>query len=205
MKQFNGFEEAKKAAAYTGAEKLPVGAYECKVLNVKYREGENDNSDMIDLMIDVTAGEHKDFFKKQYDANTADDKKWKGKVTLYVPKDDGSEKDEWTKNAFARWTNAFEASNPGYTWDWDENKWKNKKIGLVFGPTGTVIEGKEVLYHEVHGCCSIEEVKAGTFYSKYLELKKKNGYKGNGSVNATSNKMPDFMDIPEGTSEEIPF
>ena len=62
-----------------------------------------------------------------FESNTSEDKKWKGKATIYCPKDDGSEKDEWTRKNFARWTNAFEDSNPGYKWDWDEKKLKGKK------------------------------------------------------------------------------
>lgn len=204
MKQFNGFDEAKKAANYTGSAQLPVGAYICKVLGVRYRENEN-GSDAIDIQFDITEGDCKDFFKTQYDNNTSDDKKWKGKTTIYVPTDDGSEKDTWTKNNFARWTNAFETSNKGYAWDWDENKWKGKAIGLVFGPTGTVIDGKEVLYTEVHGCCSVSEVKEGTFYNKLLDLRKKNGYTGNGANTSVKTDSEGFMSIPDDAPTEIPF
>lgn len=73
----------------------------------------------------------------------------------------------------------------------------------MFGPTGTVIDGKEVTYSEVHGCCSIDEVKEGTFYKKYLDLRKKNGFTGNGSVDSAAN---DFVnDGADNSAEEIPF
>jgi len=202
MKQFNGYDQAKEAANYTGAEKIPVGAYVCEIKSVKY---ESLNwGDVIALAFDVAEGEQKDFFKKQYEANNSEDKKWKGSVRINVPKDDGTEQDGWTKNAFARYTDSFEKSNKGYSWDWDENKWKGLKIGLVFGPTGTVIDGKEVLYHEVHGCCSVDAVKDGSFYQKYLELKQKNGYIGNRATTAATSNT-DFMAIAEGAGEEIPF
>lgn len=202
MKKFNGYDQAKEAANYTGVEKIPVGAYVCEVKSVKYES--LSWGDVIALAFDIAEGEQKGFFKKQYDANTSEDKKWKGSVRINVPKDDGTEQDGWTKNAFARYTDAFEKSNKGYSWDWDENKWKSLKIGLVFGPTGTVIEGKEVLYHEVHGCCPVSAVKDGSFYQKYLELKKKNGYTGNGTTTAATSNT-DFMAIAEGADEEIPF
>lgn len=203
MKAFNNYDSAVEAAQRTGAEHLPVGAYVCTIKNVQYQNGQNGNSDIINILFDVAEGEQKDFFKKQYDANNSDDKKWKGRTNIFVPKDDGTDRDEWTKNAFARWTTSIEKSNKGYSWDWDENKWKGKKIGLVFGPTGTVIEGKEIVYTEVHGPCSTEEVTTGKFWSKLLELRKKNGYTGNGASNDSANNS--FVNIPEGTEEEIPF
>lgn len=201
MKQFNGYDEAKKNAEVTGTAQIPVGAYVCEVKNVKlesYSWGE-----VIVLAFDVAEGEQKGFFKAQYDANTNEDKKWKGTVRINCPKDDGTEQDGWTKNAFAKWTNSFEKSNTGYQWDWDENKWKGKKIGIVFGQTGTVIDGKEIVYTEAHGCCSVDDVRNDTFYKKLLDLRKKNGYIGNAPKETTTNT--DFVNIPDGIDEEIPF
>jgi len=206
MKQFNGYDDAKKSAEYKGSSQIPVGAYVCKVQGVKLEPGTDGNSDAIAIRFDVAEGEYKDFFKTQYEQNSSDDRKWKGATRIYCPKDDGSEQDGWTKNAFARWTKAFEDSNSGYSWDWDENKWKNKYIGLIFGPTGTVINGKEVLYNEMHRPCSVTEVKEGTFYQKALELKKKKGYTGDKhGFNSASNSNDEFMNIPVGVDEEVPF
>lgn len=204
MKKFSGYEDAKKNAEYSGSKQIPVGAYVCKVMAVRYDAAIDDQSDRITIQFDVAEGDQKDFFREQYNANTSEDKKWKGRTTIYLPKDDGSEKDTWTKNNFARWTKAFEDSNNGYVWDWDENKWKGKLIGLVFGPTGTRIEGKDVIYNEVHGVCSVKEAREGTFWKGNLELKKKNGYQGTTSA-SSSNNSDGFMSIPNGAPEEIPF
>lgn len=196
MKQFNGYKEAKAAAKSGG--RLPEGAYICKILKVEYKPAENpDWSDQIEMMFDITEGEQKDFFKNQYQNNSADDKKWKGRVSVYVPKDDGSEKDTWTKNAFAKWTDSFEESNDGYIWDWDEAKWKNKLIGIVFGTTGTVINGKEVLYTEARFPCAVALVKDGK--APKAKFKAKNGY---GDKKAAPSG--DWMEVPEG-DPELPF
>ena len=203
MKAFNGYDQAKEAAKYTGDERLPVGAYPCEIKNVQYVAGENGNSDRIDILFDITDGEYKDFFKKQYDANTSEDKKWKGRKSIYVPKDDGTQQDEWTKNAFAKWTNAFEDSNKGYKWDWKEDKWKKLKVGIVFGETGTVIEGREVLYTEPRFAVDIKKVADGTAPKAKFVAKK--GYTGNGQQASTSDSGSDFMAVPDSTAEEIPF
>lgn len=200
MKAFSNYETAKKNANYEGSVQLPEGAYVCKIMATKYTEPSGDKSGQIAIQFDVIEGEYKDFFRKQYDANQNEDKKWKGKATIWEPRDDGSEKDDWTKNAFARWTNAIEDSNPGYSWDWDESKWKGKIVGILFGKVGTVIEGKEIEYTEASRPLSVDKVRAGDY--KPAKFRKKNGYSGNGSGDASSDG---FMEPPKGEEEEIPF
>lgn len=205
MKQFSGFEAAQEAAKYSGSERLPIGAYECQIKNVQYVPGEDGNSDRIDVLFDIIAGDYKDFFKNQYDNNTAEDKKWKGRKSIYVPKDDGSEKDEWTKNTFAKWTNAFEDSNKGYKWDWKEDKWKGLKVGIVFGETGTVIEGREIVYSEPRFAVAIDKVRNGS--APKAKFVARNGYTGTKNNNSApaSDKNDGFMNIPANSDEEIPF
>lgn len=207
MKQFNGYDKAQENARFTGAERLPIGAYVCQIKNVQYVPGENGNSDRIDVLFDITEGDYKDFFKKQYDANTSEDKKWKGRKSIYVPKDDGSQKDDWTKNSFAKWTNSFEDSNSGYKWDWREEKWKGLFVGIVFGETGTVINGKEIVYTEPRFACDVKAVRAGT--AAKAKFVAKNGYTGNGSSDSGSSSgagsSNDFLNVADGVVEEIPF
>lgn len=204
MKKFGGFDAAKEAAKYSGSERLPIGAYACEIKNVQYVPGENGNSDRIDILFDITDGDYKEFFKKQYEANQNEDKKWKGRKSIYVPKDDGSEKDEWTKNSFAKWVNGFEDSNKGYKWDWKEEKWKGLKVGIVFGETGTVIEGREILYTEPRFATSVQKALDGS--APKAKFVAKNGYTGNGNNSApVSDKNDEFMNIPANSDEEIPF
>lgn len=200
MKQFNGFDEAKEAAKFTGSERLPIGAYVCQIKNVQYVQGENGKSDRIDVLFDVIEGDYKDFFKKKYDADESEDKKWKGRKTIYVPLDDGSEEDGWTKNSFAKWVNSFEDSNDGYKWDWKEDKWKGLKVGIVFGETGTVIDNREILFTEPRFATSVDKVRNGSAPKAKFVAKK--GYTGTKSDNSGSET---WMKVPEGKEEEIPF
>lgn len=202
MKKFNNYDEAKKNASFQSSEQLPEGAYVCKIMAVKYQEGKDGNSDILTVQFDIAEGDHKGFFRNQYDSDTREDKKWKGKTNIFIPKDDGSEKDTWTKNAFARWTNAIEDSNPGYEWDWDEKKWKDKILGIVFGTTGTRIEGKDITYTEARFPISAEKARKGDF--RAAKFKSKNGYKGSGSGSGSSSD--DGWIAPTASdSEEIPF
>jgi hypothetical protein len=204
MKQFNGFEDAQKSARYTGGAKLPKGAYVAKIMNVRYEKGENGASSRIIVQFDIAEGEYKDFFKKAYDADTSEDKKWKGKATIYEPTDDGSDKDKWTKNKFAKWTNAFEDSNKGYSWDWDENKWKGLLIGLNYRTTKKMIDGRPCSYTEVAYPLEVETVRSG----KVPEAKDyiADNYKEDASAsNTASSSSDDFMNVPAGVDAEIPF
>ena len=81
------YEEAQE---YTEGEKLPVGGYVLKIENLRYEEGANGNSDVIVFQFDIVEGTYAGFFRKNYEENTQEDRKWKGTYRLYVPKDDGS-------------------------------------------------------------------------------------------------------------------
>ncbi len=197
MKKFNGYDETQ---AYRGFEKLPVGGYIVKIQNVRFMEGKNGNSDMITLAFDVTEGEYKDYFKKQFESQTTEDKKWKGTFTIYCPKDDGSEKDGWTKRSFKTIMEDIEASNPGYVWNWDENTLKGKNLGIIFGEVNDVIDGKEIKYNKAKKTSSVENIKKGNF--KIPNPQYRNGAKINSNVEVTGNE--DFMSV-DGLEEEIPF
>lgn len=200
MDKFKGFENASKAARATGSAKLPVGAYVCKIMKSEYVMNETFN--VIEVSFDVSEGEYKDFFSKQWKENTAEDKKWKGKVRIRCPKDDGSEQDEWTKKSFARWINAFEDSNKGYSWDWNESKWKGLTVGIMFGETGTRIEGKDIKYVEARAACSAQDVRDGKAPTEYFcKFKTRNGY--GEEKKPLDEEWQNIPDVADG--EELPF
>lgn len=127
VKHFSDYETTQ---AYTEIPQLPKGAYGLKVLNAcieRYTSGE-----VIKISCDIAEGEYMDFFMKDYRAQTGEDKKWHCNYLINIPKDDGSEKDGWTKRAFKTVINAFEDSNNGYHWNWDEQSLKGKVIGGLF-------------------------------------------------------------------------
>ena len=126
MKAFSGYEAKKQ----TAREPLPAGGYVVKVLDVQeivYTWG-----NVLEISFDVIEGKHKGFFTADYKNNPGEEKKWRGKYRLSEPKDDGSEKDGWTKRTFGGVMFAFEDSNPGFHWDWDETKLKGKVVGALF-------------------------------------------------------------------------
>lgn len=191
MKAFDGYKEAKEASKSSGSGgQLKPGAYVCKILGVKLTERPDKDGDLLQIQFDIAEGDQKGFFKAKYDAETKEDKKYKGKVTIYPPNDNTTE--AWKKEAFTKWTNAIEESNDGYTWDWDEKKWKDKLVGIVFGQTGTVIEGKEIVYTEARFPIAAQNVRNGAVPE--AKFKAKNGY----GENTGAENLPDI-------AEDLPF
>lgn len=115
---------------FSDRQKLPLGAYVCKVKQVRIQD--NSFGDQLCMLFDITEGEYAGFFQKDYNGNTAQDKKWRGVLRVWIPNDDGSEKDEITKRSFKGMVTAFEKSNPGYQWNWNENSLVGKDVGILF-------------------------------------------------------------------------
>lgn len=134
------YADAKAENANSVKEKLPTGGYVCKILSAKVEETEW--GDKLVIAFDIAEGDYKGFYQREFDANTNEDKKWKGTYRLNIPADDGSEKDGWAKKRFNGFIYALEDGNSGYTFDWDEKKLKGKLIGVVFGNREWEYNGK---------------------------------------------------------------
>lgn len=123
---------------------LPKGGYVMKILGVTVKQ--NRVGQYLELSCDVCEGEYKDFFANDY-RNQSDPKKWHCNAFVNVPRDDGTEKDGWTKRAFATFIDALEQSNSGYHFDWDETKMKGLIAGGLFvireyeGQNGDIRQG----------------------------------------------------------------
>ena len=159
MKQFSGFKAEKAAGA---REILPAGGYVCEVKSVEIKEYSNNYSALV-LLIEVIEGEYAGFFKKDYLANTREDKQWRGKYSVSIPRDDGSEMDGWTKRTFGNFVWAVQESNPGYIWDWDEKKLKGKKLGVIYRNREWERDGNTGWTTEAGGSASVEDIRSGSY------------------------------------------
>lgn len=158
MKQFSGFKAEK---ASSGREILPAGGYVCEIKSVK--EENFDWGSRLALAIDVVEGDYAGFFKKDFDGNDREDKKWRGIYRISIPKDDGTEQDGWTKRSFGNFIWAIQESNPGYTWNWDEKTLKGKKLGVLYRNKEWEVDGKTGWTTEAAGSISVEDCRAGKF------------------------------------------
>jgi len=147
--------------ASTERVQLPKGGYIVKILNAKQMD--YDWGSKLDVSVDITDGENKDFYANDYRSQTQEDKKWKGVLRQYIPKDDGSEKDEWTKSSFKAMTDSIEVSNPGYHWDWDEAHLKGKTVGCLFRLEEWSMNGRTGWKTQPFKFVPIDTIKSGKF------------------------------------------
>ena len=162
MKKPSNWNDVKAAGERV---KLPAGGYEAKIINAKVVNygGSNGSYERLEIAVDITAGEYKDYYKQDFDSNTRDDKKWRGVARFYVPTDDGSEKDEYTKSVLKSVTDALEDSNKDYHWDWDETKLKGLKVGILVRDKEYEIDGKHGFSPEIFRFTDINRIKEGKF------------------------------------------
>ena len=105
---------------------LPIGAYECIIKDARIHKNEESGKETLKVSVDILTGEYKDYYKKRYDSNTNADKRWDNNAVRYLAfKGDNV-------SYFKGFITCVENSNPGYTWDWDETKLKDKKVCGVF-------------------------------------------------------------------------
>lgn len=191
MRAFKGYEAKKQGGA---REILPAGGYVAKILNAE--EKRYSWGDVLLISFDISEGEHSGFFNKDYLENTNEDKKWRGTYRLNIPKDDGSEKDGWTKSTFGGAMWAVEESNQGYTWNWDEKSLKGKTVGVLFRNKEWEMNGNTGWTTE---CCKLEsadDIRNGKFrMPKDKPLKNK-------STNNSSDFVPN---IEVDDDEKLPW
>lgn len=195
--KYNNYEEK----AFTPSTQLPAGNYIVTIKAVKYIKGENGKSDRLDMAIDVCEGEQTGFFQKQFDASTDEDKKFKGKASIWLPDDSGTEADKRSVRNFNAFAAYLANANPGYHWDWDETKLKGKKIGAAFRTEHNIIENREVSYTAFAWFCDAEEVRSGK--ARLAQEKFRNGATGKPSTQKPASDS--WVSVPEGEDEFLPF
>jgi len=185
--------------AYQDFEPIPKGAYVLKIMAVKYEEGQEGKSDKLRLQVDVVEGEYKDYYKKQYESDTREDKKWRGVIEIWCPKNDGSERDGWTKKTFDTCFAAIEDSNPGFRFNGtDERTLVGKLVGGVIYREDYEKDGQvKTTYKFNKQLITVDAARKGTYRTPKDKI-----------IEAGSNVQTDaqgYINIPSGTEEELPF
>lgn len=130
MKAFGNWENVQAAKE---REQLPKGGYVVRIMDAAIREfqGQRGSFERFEVSVDIAEGEYKDFYAQDYRAQSGEDKRWRGVLRMYLPKEDGSKEDERTKSYFKTMVEAIEDSNTGYHWDWNEKGLKGKVVGCL--------------------------------------------------------------------------
>ena len=180
---------------------LPIGAYECKIINAVENHNEESGKTTLKVMVDIASGEYKDYFKKRYDSNTAIDRKWDNNATKYLAFEGEN------TSFFKGFITIVENSNIGYKWSWEESTLRDKKLVGIFQyeeyekQDGT--KGIKVRLSKFRSLDKLKEIEVsdsikmldGTYtsYDDYMEK--------------VEEKKPfsDFGNIVEISSDSLPF
>lgn len=179
--------------------KLPVGAYVCRIKKAVVQN--SDYGDQLCILFDIEDGEYAGFYANEFKSNQREGKKWKGVLRQFLPKDDGSEKDEWTKSSFKGLVTSIESSNRGYQWNWDENSLAGKEIGIIFRNEEWEYEGKTGWAVRPFRATSVDTVQDGD-YTLPKDKPLKNRPADNYSAAPTAQSS--FVSLDD-SEEELPF
>ena len=187
-----------KAARRKSFPQLPKGAYVVKIKNAKEDKWPSGDT-YVKMAFDIAEGEYKDFYQKQFDADSREDKKWPfdAVYNLNVPTD-GSQQYVWDN-----WNTFFadlEDSNSGFVFDGDLKKLSGKVIGGKFANKQSENNGNVYDHIILKWTCLAEDVRSGN-YGKMPNDK----LIGVGTAKRESADSDDFMNIPDSSEEELPF
>lgn len=194
MQKPNSFDEVQAGGEYTPIE---VGGHHAVIVSVKEQKSST-GKDMIVVALDFAKNDKQPgYFKQQFDNDTRDEKKWPYQGVQYIVTEDGTGK---CSKSFKGFITAFERSN-NITTNWGDKftaQFKNKKIGVVYGEVEEEYNGEVKARRRIRWFCEdakVEDQKVPD--KKYL----------NNTVTAAPapSSSNDFMNVPDGVDDEIPF
>lgn len=156
MQKPNNYENVQGYAEFVP---LSLGGHVCKI--VKVIEGKSKaGKDMLTINLDIAEGEQKDYYMKQWESNTSNDKRWGCTVYQMVLDNDGN-----TNRGLKTIHTAIEKSNAGFTIVWGDGyakALKGKLIGGVFGREQYINkDGEPKFSTKCMFFRSVETIKAG--------------------------------------------
>lgn len=197
-------------SAYVYGEKktLPAGGYVCRIKQVAIQSA--GTGEQLAVLIDITEGDYTGYYAAEFKNNIRADKKWKGVLRVWLPRGDGSEKDEWSVSALKGFTTAVERSNPGYVWNWDERSLCGKNVGVIFRREEWENGDKHGWATRPFRASAVDTIRSGDFDIPNDKPLKKNesvfsdmgaGY-GAGNPFAASGNNPGYGSVDDG---DLPF
>lgn len=204
MKPITGYAEV-KATDFNAPERLPIGGYIIRILDVK--EENYQWGDVIILRFDIAEGERKGFFDKQYKAMSDEYKKWKGTYRLNVPQQKGDTEEAVNKykrslGFFKSQIEAFNKSNNiniDCSKEWDTGVLKNKLVGAVFGNKEWEYNGKTGWFTNCDHLIGVQDIRDDNFKipaDKPLKTK----------ADTNISDMPEFEEVDDLDDESpVPF
>jgi hypothetical protein len=171
---------------------IELGGHHAIIKDVKEQKSKM-GKDMIVIAIDFAKNDKQPgYFMESFENDIRPDKKWPHQAVQYIVVED---KDGKTSRSFKSFITSFEKSN-GCEAIWGDSfckQFKGKRIGVVYGNVEEEYNGEVKKRRKIRWFCDDATVdNANIPADKLLDTTKKTSGDG-------------FMNIPEGTDEEIPF
>lgn len=198
MNQPRNYENVQASGDYTPVE---LGGHYLIIKQVSETKSKA-GADMIVVLFDFDQNDAQaGYFTESFKNDVRPDKKWPNQATKYVMVNDSQTGE--TGRSFKTFCTCVENSNAGFETKWGDNwgtQFKGKKIGGVFGEELDFYNGKERTKRVLRWFVSVDKVAD----ARIPDVSETKAYKDNKSVNAAI-ENGDFMNIPEGDLEELPF
>lgn len=192
MQKPNNYDNTQIGGDYVPVE---LGGHHAIIKEVKEQKSKN-GKNMVVVAIDFAPNDKQaGYFMEQFKNDTRTDKKYPYQAIQYILTEDNE--GQCSRN-FKSFITAFEDSNSCDT-IWGDKfpaQFKNKKIGVVYGEVEEEYDGEVKTRRRIRWFCD----------DKKAEEQKTPARKELPASNATSYKPSnDFVSVPEGVDEEIPF
>ena len=190
MQKPDGYDEAKVSGERI---QIRLGGHHCVIKQVTEKQSKT-GKDMIVVLLDFDkADDQPDLFGTSFKNDDRPEKKWPFNGTQYINTMDSKDKSK-TSKSFKSFITAFERSN-NVTAVWGDNfcdQFKGKKIGGVFGVVEEEYNGEVKKRHRLRWFCEDNRADSASVPEPKL-------------LNKPSTGVNDFVNVPDGTAEEIPF
>ena len=153
MNMPTGYQEA-DAKSFGEFETLEPGGYICKILKAEEQTSKS-GKQMLVIFYDIAEGEHKDYYKREFERikEKNPDAKWKG---TYYQLTEGN-----CVSYFKGLITSIEESNAGYKWDFNESTLKGKLFGGAIGLEEWENNGKSGMQPKLRYVTSVESIRKG--------------------------------------------
>lgn len=161
---YQGFEAKENSTNFL--ELPPAGVYIGQIMAVRVvdADGVKTFRDWLEVMLEITEGDYKGRFTAVYNDQKerfgAENTRYRGTFRIAIPSGKEDE-EEWVRRSFEGNLWCVEQSNPGYHWDWDENKLTGKKIGINLRTRLYTYNDKDRETIEIARFETVDDVKSG--------------------------------------------
>lgn len=196
MNKPNNYDATKETGEFTPVE---LGGHHMIIKQVAEKQTST-GKPMIVVLYDFAKNDKQpEYMKKDFDSDVRPDKKWPYAGTEYIVTVD---KDGNCSRSFKTFISCFEKSNNVQA-VWGDafcKQFKDKKIGGVFGEVENEYNGKVTMRHLLRYFCSDGAVDTAKIPAPQLL----NG-KSQPSTSSVPTDNNGFINVPEGTDEDLPF